>query len=182
MVEDSFALNMVPSDYKIFGYKWSYSPGPDWVEPHAHIVHGGPEEMAQHDIHEDADYPVPENDHASNVSTPPTFIPETDSPELKQEEIDLDQDLIRDYATCQATLAMPVDPCAGQAWDSPLHADVEMKEEESKEEIGIYVKQEPLSPQILNPAPLFFISPQPDQPETFSDNDPLAQPGSSTDL
>ena len=57
-----------------------------------------------------------------------------------------------------------------------------MKEEEIKEEISIYVKQEPVSPQIQNPAPLFLISPQPDQPETFSDNDPLAQPGSSTDL
>ena len=73
---------------------------------------------------------------------------------------------------------MSVDPCAGQAWDSPLHGDVEMKEEE----IEIYLKQEPVSPQIQNPAPLFLTSPQPDQPETFTDNDPLAQPGSSNDL
>ena len=76
---------MVPSDYKIFGYKWSYSPGPDWVEPHAHIVHGGPEEMAQHDIHEDADYPVPENDHASTVSTP-LYSPLPSSLHQREEE------------------------------------------------------------------------------------------------
>ena len=77
---------------------------------------------------------------------------------------------------------MSVDPCAGQAWDSPLHGDVEIKEEEIKEEIDIYAKQEPVSPQIQNPAPLFFTSPQPDQPDTFTDNDPLAKPGSSNDL
>ena len=72
---------------------------------------------------------------------------------------------------------MSLDPCTGQAWDSPLQGDVEMKEE-----LEVYGKQEPLSPQNQGLAPLFLTSPQPDQPDTFTDDDPLAKPGSSKDL
>ena len=46
-----------------------------------------------------------------------------------------------------------------------------------KEEFEVYV-----SPENQGLAPLFLASPQPDQPDLFTDDDPLARPGSSKDL